>query len=77
LNQQGYESGSLGGKKSVWQPNVQRPIKSSGKPNDWRRSQSVVLNREQAQEKYANPSVEPLNPSANLAQETWDKNPLR
>jgi hypothetical protein len=66
---------------SAWLENVQRPIKRSGKPTNWRRSQSVFLSGKQAKERYARTPVEPLDSTANPAPknlgQTWDKNPLK
>ena len=68
------------GKLLAWQPNVQRPIKRSGSPTSWRRSQSVVLNRgngkKSTQGLHPSRLIRPLIRPRNLGQ-TWDKNPLK
>src|SRR4051794_11959791 len=66
-----YESRLAYGRLIAWQRNVQRPINSSGRRINWRRSHSGVLKREPAKEKYAR--TEPLNgrfqiPPKNLGQ---------
>jgi len=54
----------------AWQQNVQRLIKSSGRPINWRRSQSVVLKQGTGKRKVRKDSAGPLSPTSNPAKKT-------